>query len=203
MTNDQYAGVRTPAQRVESDHPSIDLDFAEKAARQFLHALNISTDDETMQDTPRRMARAYAEFFGPRPFDLTTFDNDGHYDELVLARAIPFRSVCEHHLLPFFGTAAVGYLPDERILGLSKLARVVEHFALRPQVQERLTKQIADWIADMLHPKGVGVIIEAQHTCMSLRGVQAIGSTTVTSTMLGSLRDDVRSRQEFLAIARG
>jgi GTP cyclohydrolase I len=191
------------AQRVESDHPHIDLDLAESAARDFLHALNLPTDDETMRGTPRRMARAYAEFFGPRPFDLTTFPNDGNYDELVLARAIPFRSVCEHHLLPFFGHAAVGYLPDERILGLSKLARVVEHFALRPQVQERLTKQIADWIADRLHPKGVGVIIEAQHTCMSLRGVQAIGSSTVTSTMLGSLREDVRSRQEFLAVARG
>ena len=191
------------AHRVESVHPRIDLELAEHAAREFLHALNISTDDETMRRTPRRMARAYAEFFEPRPFDLTTFPNDGNYDELVLARAIPFRSVCEHHLLPFFGTAAVGYLPDERILGLSKLARVVEHFALRPQVQERMTKQIADWIADRLSPKGVGVIIEAQHTCMSLRGVQAIGSSTVTSTMLGSLRTDFRSRQEFLAVARG
>jgi GTP cyclohydrolase I len=189
-------------QRVESDHPLIDLDRAEEAARQFLHALNISTDDETMRGTPRRMARAYAEFFGRSPFDMTTFPNDGNYDELVLARAIPFRSVCEHHLLPFFGTVAVGYLPDERILGLSKLARLVNHLALRPQVQERLTKQIADCLADRLDPKGVGVIIEAQHTCMSLRGVQAIGATTVTSTMLGTLRTDVRSRQEFLAVAR-
>src|SRR5688572_25231664 len=142
--------------RVENDQPRIDLNAAEQAARQFLHALNIATDDETMRRTPRRMAKAYAELFTPRPFDLTTFPNDGGYDELVLAREIPFRSVCEHHLLPFFGKAAVGYLPAGRILGLSKLARVVEHFSLRPQVQERLTKQVADWLALKLEPKGVG-----------------------------------------------
>ncbi|GAA2652842.1 GTP cyclohydrolase I FolE [Paractinoplanes durhamensis] len=189
--------------RVVADRQAIDLDAAELAARNFLNALNIATDGETMRETPRRMAKAYAEFFTPRPFELTTFPNDGSYDELVLARAIPFRSVCEHHLLPFFGTAAVGYLPDTRILGLSKLARIVEHFALRPQVQERLTKQVADWIADRLQPKGVGVLIEAEHTCMTLRGVQAIGATTVTSAMLGRLRTDVRTRQEFLAVARG
>jgi len=181
----------------------IDLDAAEQAARQFLHALNVTTDGETMRDTPRRMAKAYAEFFTPRPFDLTTFPNDGDYDELVVARDIPFRSVCEHHLLPFYGKAAVGYLPGGRILGLSKLARIVEHFALRPQVQERLTKQVADWLNLQLQPQGVGVVIEAEHTCMSLRGVQAVGASTVTSTMLGTLRRDVRSRQEFLAIVRG
>ncbi|WP_328475272.1 GTP cyclohydrolase I FolE [Actinoplanes sp. NBC_00393] len=181
----------------------IDLGAAEQAAQQFLHALGVGTHDESMRNTPLRMAKAYAEFFTPRPFDLTTFPNDGDYDELVIARDIPFRSVCEHHLLPFFGRAAVGYLPGERILGLSKLARVVEHFALRPQVQERLTKQVAGWLDEQLHPQGVGVLLEAEHTCMSLRGVQAIGSSTVTSTMLGTLRRDVRSRQEFLAIVRG
>ncbi|MFF5289222.1 GTP cyclohydrolase I FolE [Paractinoplanes globisporus] len=188
--------------RIENNRAEIDIDVAAKAAEDFLHALNITTDDETMRGTPRRMAKAYAELFSPRPFDLTTFPNDGHYDELVLARDIPFRSVCEHHLLPFYGKAAVGYLPDERILGLSKLARVVEHFALRPQVQERLTKQIADLLDLELRPKGVGVVLEAEHTCMSLRGVQAIGATTVTSAMLGRLRTDARSRQEFLAVAR-
>jgi len=187
--------------RIENNRAEIDIDVAAKAAEDFLHALNITTDDETMRGTPRRMAKAYAELFSPRPFDLTTFPNDGHYDELVLARDIPFRSVCEHHLLPFYGKAAVGYLPDERILGLSKLARVVEHFALRPQVQERLTKQIADLLDLELRPKGVGVVLEAEHTCMSLRGVQAIGATTVTSAMLGRLRTDARSRQEFLAVA--
>jgi GTP cyclohydrolase IA len=110
--------------------------------------------------------------------------------------------VCEHHLLPFVGVAHVGYLPRERILGLSKLARLVEHFARRPQVQERLTKQVADWLAEQLHPKGVGVVIEAEHTCMTLRGVHAAGSTTVTSTMLGVLREDAGSRQEFFALTR-
>jgi GTP cyclohydrolase I len=147
------------------------------------------------------MARAYAELFSPRPFDLTTFPNDEGYDELVLARSIPVRSVCEHHLLPFVGTAHVGYLPADRILGLSKLARVVEHFACRPQVQERLTKQIADWLRAQLAPKGVGVVIEAEHSCMTLRGVQATGSTTVTSSLQGLLRDDPRSRAEFLGLA--
>ena len=147
------------------------------------------------------MARAYAELFTPRPFDLTTFSNEEGYDELVLARSIPLRSVCEHHLLPFTGVAHVGYLPGERILGLSKLARIVEHFGCRPQVQERLTKQIADWLNQQLQPKGVGVVIEARHSCMSLRGVQAIGSSTVSSTLLGALREDSRSRQEFFALA--
>jgi GTP cyclohydrolase I len=180
----------------------VNLAAAEQAAGQFLRALGLRTDTESMQGTPGRMARAYAELFSPQPFDLTTFPNDEGYDELVLARAIPLRSVCEHHLLPFVGTAHVGYLPGQRILGLSKLARVVEQFACRPQVQERLTKQIADWLQTQLAPKGVGVVIEAEHTCMTLRGVRATGSTTITSTMLGLLRDDPRSRSEFLALTR-
>jgi GTP cyclohydrolase I len=177
----------------------IDLIAAEKAATDFLLALGVFTDDET----PRRFVKAYAEFFTPRPFELTTFPNDDGYDELVVARGIPFRSVCEHHLLPFYGRATVGYLPADRILGLSKLARVVEKFASRPQVQERLTKQIAAWLDDQLHPNGVGVLIEAEHTCMTLRGVQAVGSSTVTSTLLGALRTDPRSRHEFLSLAKG
>jgi GTP cyclohydrolase I len=146
------------------------------------------------------MARAYAELFTPRPFELTTFPNDEGYDELVLARGIPFRSVCEHHLLPFMGVAHVGYLPGDRILGLSKLARIVEHFSCRPQVQERLTKQVSDWLVNHLAPKGVGVVLEAEHLCMSLRGVQAPGVTTLTSSLGGSLREDARSRQEFFAL---
>jgi GTP cyclohydrolase I len=178
----------------------IDLAAAEAAAGQFLNALGISTASESLCGTPGRMARAYAELFSPRPFDLTTFPNDEGYDELVLARRIPVRSVCEHHLLPFVGVAHVGYLPGGRILGLSKLARVVEHFACRPQVQERLTKQVADWLQTRLEPKGVGVVIEAEHTCMTLRGVQATGSSTMTSTLLGVLRSDARSRSEFLAL---
>ena len=191
---------RSAALRVVSDSPAVDLSAAELAAGKFLEALGISLDSASLRDTPARMARAYAELFTPRPFDLTTFENDEGYDELVLARSIPVRSVCEHHLLPFVGVAHVGYLPGERILGLSKLARIVEHFARRPQVQERLTKQVADWLDDRLRPKGVGVVIAAEHSCMTLRGVQAVGSNTVTSTLLGSLRQDPRSRAEFFAL---
>lgn len=144
------------ALRVVHETDGLDLAAAERAAGQFLQALGIHTETESLRGTPGRMARAYAELFSPRPFDLTTFPNDEGYDELVLARSIPVRSVCEHHLLPFVGTAHVGYLPGRRILGLSKLARVVEHFACRPQVQERLTKQVADWLQTQLEPKGVG-----------------------------------------------
>jgi GTP cyclohydrolase I len=191
----------SPALRVVHEPgDTVDIEAAETAARDFLVALGIRLDSESLAGTPGRMARAYAELFSPRPFDLTTFPNDEGYDELVLARGIPVRSVCEHHLLPFVGVAHVGYLPGERILGLSKLARVVEHFACRPQVQERLTKQVADWLADQLQPKGVGVVLAAEHSCMTLRGVQAAGSSTVTSTLLGSLREDARSRAEFFAL---
>ncbi len=130
-----------------------DLDAAEDAARHFLHALGVRTGSESMRGTPRRMAEAYAELFAPRPFELTTFPNDEHYDELVIARKIPVRSVCEHHLLPFVGVAHVGYLPGPRLLGLSKLARVVEHFACRPQVQERLTTQVTQWLQGQLRPR--------------------------------------------------
>jgi len=184
----------------EPGQAGIDLGAAERAAEQFLHALGISTDSASLHDTPGRMARAYAELFTPRPFELTTFPNEEDYDELVLVRAIPVRSVCAHHMLPFAGVAHVGYLPGERIVGLSKLARIVEHFACRPQVQERLTKQIADWLQSRLDPKGVGVVIQADHSCMTLRGVQAPGSRTITSTLLGALRHDARSRSEFLAL---
>ncbi|MEU4838117.1 GTP cyclohydrolase I FolE [Nocardia testacea] len=190
-----------PALRVVHDSSAVDLTAAEDAARTFLTALGVRLDSEHLQATPGRMARAYAELFTPRAFDLTTFPNEEGYDELVLARRIPLRSVCEHHLLPFVGVAHVGYLPGDRILGLSKLARIVEHFSRRPQVQERLTKQVADWLDRHLQPKGVGVVIEAEHTCMTLRGVQAVGTTTVTSTLLGTLREDARSRQEFFSLA--
>jgi GTP cyclohydrolase I len=178
-----------------------DLAAAERHAAGLLRSLGIDLDSESLRDTPGRMVRAYAELFTPRPFDLTTFPNDEGYDELVLARSIPIRSVCEHHLLPFVGVAHVGYQPGERNLGLSKLARVVEYFACRPQVQERLTKQVADWLSEQLRPKGVGVVIDAEHTCMTLRGVRATGATTVTSTLLGTLRSDPRSRQEFFDLA--
>ena len=179
-----------------------DLIAAERAAADLLTALGIDLTGESLRETPARMARAYAEMLTPRPFRLTTFPNDEGYDELVLARSIPIRSVCEHHLLPFVGVAHVGYLPGEQILGLSKLARVVELFGRGLQVQERLTKQVAEWLNAELAPRGVGVVIEAEHLCMTMRGVQAIGSRTVTSTLLGTLREDPRSRAEFLALTR-
>ena len=194
----------TPARlRVVEEPRPVDLAAATAAARSFLSALGVSTHGEAMADTPLRMAKAYAEMLTPASFNLTTFPNDEKYDELVLARSIPLQSLCEHHLLPFTGVAHVGYLPGERILGLSKLARVVEMFARRPQVQERLTKQVADWLQEHLQPAGVGVVVEAEHMCMSLRGVRATGSRTITSTLLGTLREDPRSRHEFLALTSG
>jgi len=181
--------------------PVADLRRATLAAAEFLDALGIAPDGPDLADTPRRMAGAYLEMVTPRAFDLTTFANDEGYDELVLARAIPVQSLCEHHMLPFTGVAHVGYLPGDRIVGLSKLARVVELFSRRPQVQERLTTQVAGWLQTHLRPRGVGVVIEAEHSCMSLRGVRAGGTSTVTSSLLGTLREDARSRAEFLSLA--
>jgi GTP cyclohydrolase IA len=180
----------------------VDLDAAEQAAADFLTALGIDLDREQRRATPARMARAYAELLAAQPFRLTTFPNDEGYDELVLARAIPFRTLCEHHMLLFSGVAHVGYLPRERILGLSKLARLVEHFAAQPQTQERLTMQVAKCLDANLRPRGVGVVLEAEHTCMTQRGIRAFGATTVTSALLGALRTDPRSRAEFFALAR-
>lgn len=190
-----------PALRVTPHRRHVDLVAAEAAAADFLDALGLSLDAEGLEESPARMARAYAELLTPRLFEMTTFPNDEGYDELVLARRIPVRSVCEHHLLPFVGVAHVGYLPGDRILGLSKLARVVEHFACRPQVQERLTMQVANWLHEHLGARGIGVVVEAEHSCMTLRGVQAVGSSTVTSALLGTLRSDPSSRAEFFALA--
>ena len=176
----------------------VDLAGAESAVRALLVALGQDPDSEHLRETPRRVALAYEEFLTPEPFVPTTFPNDEGYDELVLVRDIPFHSLCQHHLLPFSGVAHVGYLPAARILGLSKLARVVEHFARGLQVQERLTKQIGDWLDARLDPKGVGVVLEAEHLCMSRRGVEAVGARTVTSSLHGLVRDDARTRAEFL-----
>ena len=178
-----------------------DLVAAERAAAAFLSALGVKLNGEGLSETPARMAKAYAELFDPKPLRLTTFPNTEGYDELVIAREIPFRTVCEHHLLPFSGVAQVGYLPGERILGLSKLARLVEYFAARPQTQERLTKQVADYLHESVRARGAGVVMQAEHTCMTLRGVRAVGSKTVTSALLGTLREDQRSRTEFFALA--
>jgi GTP cyclohydrolase IA len=168
----------------------------------LLAALGQDPSGEQLAGTPRRVAASYAELLTPAPFTLTTFPNEEGYDELVLAKAIPFASLCQHHLLPFTGLAHVGYLPADRLLGLSKLARVIERFARRLQLQERLTTQVADWLQAQLAPKGVGVVLEAEHLCMTLRGARAAGARTVTSTLHGRLRTDPRSRQEFLALTR-
>ncbi|MDT0215340.1 GTP cyclohydrolase I FolE [Rothia sp. ARF10] len=206
----------TPARPHRSSEPAVarpawaavevvddpDVGTATEAAATLLIALGVDVSSESLARTPERMVLALAEMLRPRPFEMTTFPNDGGYDELIVARNIPVRSLCEHHVLPFVGIAHVGYLPGERILGLSKLARVVEHFARRPQVQERLTTQVSTWLRDQLGAVGVGVVIEAEHLCMTLRGVQAPGTSTVTSSLLGVLRDDHRTRAEFLALTR-
>ena len=181
---------------------SIDLAAAETAAHALLVALGTDMDDPGVAGTPRRVAAAYAELLTPIDFVATTFPNDEGYDELVVARDIPFHSLCQHHMLPFFGVAHVAYLPGARIVGLSKLARVVESFSRDLQVQERMTVQVASWLEETLEPRGVGVVLEAEHTCMSLRGVRKPGARTVTSALRGTLRDDARTRSEFLALVR-
>ncbi|WP_182348317.1 GTP cyclohydrolase I FolE [Tomitella gaofuii] len=188
--------------RAARARPAIDGDAAGRAVADLLRALGRDPEDAHLHETPRRVADAYRELLTPREFDLTTFPNDSGYDELVLARDIPMTSLCEHHMLPFRGVAHVGYLPGGRILGLSKLARVVELFARDLQVQERLTMQVADWLGENLAPRGIGVVIEAEHMCMSIRGVHAAGTRTTTSAMRGLLREDGAARREFLGLIR-
>jgi GTP cyclohydrolase IA len=180
----------------------INMSAAHRAARDLLLALGADLEDEGLRETPRRMVEVYAELLTPQDFAPTTFPNDQAYDELVVACDIPFHALCMHHLLPFHGVAHVGYLPGERIIGLSKLARVVDLFARDLQVQERLTEQIAGWLDAHLRAKGLGVVLEAEHMCMSMRGVQKPGARTVTSALRGSVRDDPRTRQEFLDLTR-
>ena len=187
---------------VTSTAAPIDLAAAERAAAALLVALGQPVESGGMAKTPRRMAQAYAELLTAGSFDFTTFANAEGYDELVLVEDIPVRSVCEHHMLPFVGVAHVGYLPADRILGLSKFARLVDFYSHRGQTQERLTQQVADHLERHLAPRGVGVVIEAEHTCMSLRGVRAAGARTVTSALLGTLRTDPSSRAEFLSLVR-
>jgi GTP cyclohydrolase IA len=196
--------VSRPAHHLQAvpGRSPVDLHAAEEAARVLLVALGADLEAAGLRETPRRIARAYAELLTPVPFNPTTFPNDEAYDELVVVRDIPFQSLCMHHMLPFSGIAHVGYLPAERIIGLSKLGRVVDLFARDLQVQERLTTQVADWIDEQLAPRAVGVIIEAEHLCMSLRGVQKAGSRTVRSALRGSIKDDPRTRQEFLSLVR-
>lgn len=175
---------------------------AQAAVSDLLKALGYEpASDPGLVDTPRRVAAAMAQMLTSEPFAMTTFQNEG-YDEMVLVRDIPFHSLCMHHLLPFSGVAHVAYLPAERIVGLSKLARVVDRFARELQVQERMTVQIASFLQERLQPQGVGVVLEAEHTCMSLRGVRKAGTRTVTSSLHGLIRKDPRTREEFLSLIR-
>jgi len=203
MTTNRNGGpalVAAAAPEIPGARRPVNHARALSAARELLRALGADVDSEGLLETPRRVADAYAELLTPRPFRATTFPNDDGYDELIIARSIPFHSLCMHHLLPFHGFAHVGYLPADRILGLSKLGRVVEYFSRDLQIQERLTTQVADWLEEELRPKGVAVVLEAEHMCMSLRGVQKLGAKTVTSAMRGILREDARTRDEFLSL---
>ncbi len=187
---------------------SVDLARAEAAVREILIAIGEDPDREGLKATPGRVARAYAEIYGglhedPDEALQTTFDEN--HDELVLVKDIPLFSTCEHHLVPFHGTAAVGYIPgsDGRITGLSKLARVVDLYARRPQVQERLTKQIANALVRRLEPRGVIVVIEAEHLCMAMRGIRKPGARTMTSAVRGIFQQDPRTRAEALSLILG
>jgi GTP cyclohydrolase I len=189
-------------------HGQVDLARAEAAVRELLFAIGEDPDRDGLKATPARVARAYAEVFGglfvdPDDVLQTTFDED--HDELVLVKEIPLYSICEHHLVPWHGSAAVGYIPgaDGRITGLSKLARVVDLYARRPQVQERLTSQVADAVMRRLEPQGVIVVVQAEHLCMAMRGVRKPGSITMTSAVRGIFQEDPRTRAEALSLVLG
>ena len=181
---------------------------AEAAVRTLICWAGDDPDREGLAETPARVARSYRELFAgydanPRDYLERTFEEVGGYDELVVLRDIPVVSFCEHHMLPVLGRAHVGYLPTRRVVGISKLARVVHGFARRLQIQEKLTADIAGAIQEVLEPKGVGVVIEAEHSCMTLRGVNTPGASLTTSHLTGVIRDDARTREEFLRLARG
>jgi GTP cyclohydrolase I len=192
---------------LQSDHPPVDRPRVEAAVREILQAIGEDPSRDGLVDTPARVARMYEEIFAgmremPDKHLQVTFEA-GH-DEMIMVRDIALTSVCEHHLVPFIGKAHVAYIPnsDGRVTGLSKLARLVDAYAKRPQVQERLTSQIADEIERILQPRGVMVVIEAEHLCMSMRGVRKPGATTVTSAVRGLFRSNVATRQEAMRFIR-
>jgi len=191
--------VQTTPGRVV-DASKLDLAAAERAALDLLRAIGADVDSPDLLETPRRVAASFAELVTPATLEATLFPNEGRYEELVLVRDIEFHTLCMHHLLPFHGKAHVAYLPGHRIVGISKLARVVEAFSRDLQLQERLTVQIADWLEQELEPRGVGVVVSAEHMCMTIRGVRKPGARTVTSALRGVLRDDARTRQEFFSL---
>jgi len=184
----------------------VDKAKIEQAVRLIIEAMGEDPQREGLVGTPRRVAEMYEEVFAglgedPRDFLQIGFEED--HREMVILRDIPFHSMCEHHLLPFYGVAHVGYIPRGRVVGISKIARVVETLARRPQLQERLTSQVADAIDDVLQPSGVGVILEAAHLCMIIRGVKKPGSLVVTSANRGSFRTRLATREEFIALVQG
>lgn len=181
---------------------------AEAAVRTLIEWAGDDPTREGLLETPARVARSYRELFGgyeidPRDYLARTFEEVGGYDELIVLSDIPVVSFCEHHMLPFTGRAHVGYLPTDRVVGISKLARVVSGFSRRLQIQEKLSAEIAAAIQDILNPQGVGVVIEAEHSCMTMRGVNTPGSRLTTSRLLGVIRDDPRTREEFLRLVNG
>ncbi len=184
------------------EQPAPDLAAARTAVADLLTALGVDLDAPHVRDTPRRVAEAYRELLNPEPFNATSFPNEEAYDEMIVLKDIPFHSLCSHHLLPFYGHAHVAYLPGERLIGLSKLARVVEFYSRSLQVQERLTIEIADWLEGELGARGVAVVMEAEHLCMSMRGAKAPGTITTTSALRGLFKDDQRTREEFLGFIR-
>ena len=193
-----------------TDQPARDVtqEEAEAAVRTLLRWAGDKPEREGLLDTPARVARSYRELFAgydicPRTYLERTFEEVGGYDEMVVLKDIRFVSFCEHHMLPVVGKAHVGYLPTNRVVGISKLARVVHGFARRLQIQEKMTSEIARAIDDVLQPAGVGVVVEAEHSCMTLRGVNTAGSSLTTSHLIGAMRDDPRTREEFLRLARG
>lgn len=169
----------------------------------LLKGVGVDENSEVMLETPQRVARSMEELLTPLEFNYSTYPNTPPYKELIVVRDISFTSLCEHHLLPFSGRIHIGYLPDETLIGLSKLARAAQYRARRLQMQERLTVEIAEWVADTLRPLGVGVIVEARHLCMSLRGVKADDAMTTTTALRGQVSQDERTRAEFLALVRG
>jgi GTP cyclohydrolase I len=181
---------------------AVDKEKMKQAVRLFLEAIGEDPDREGLKDTPERVARMWDEFDRLRDFDFKLFEEFGNYNEMVLVKDINVYSVCEHHLLPFFGKAHIAYIPNGIVCGLSKLVRTVRAFALRPQLQERLTNQIADFLMDNLKPKGVAVVLEMEHLCMSMRGVMSPGHLTVTSALRGAFLSDIRTREEFLKLIR-
>jgi GTP cyclohydrolase I len=186
--------------------PEVDLSRIERAVREILAAVGEDPDREGLLETPARVARMYAEMFqglhdDPREHLRKVFTEK--YDEVVLVRDISFNSMCEHHLLPFMGKAHVGYMPNGKVLGLSKVARVVESVSRRPQVQERMTEQIANLMLEELDAKGVAVVIEATHSCMTMRGIRKPGSLCVTSAMKGIFRSNLSSRSEIMTLIYG